>query len=72
MPAHFDLKGIGLLRIVKAVYVGASHVEFAIYLTRKDYRAAKRYLLEAAGFEEEKGGKMVRREKFVNIFVYRS
>lgn len=67
-----DLPSKGLLRIVRAVYLGASHLEFALYLSPKAYDIAKQYLREAAGFREEKAGKMVLRTKFYNIFVYRT
>ena len=66
-----DLKAKGLLRIVKARYAPASHLEFALYLSPSQFATAFRYLLGCADFKEEKYGKVVLRAKEYNIFIYR-
>ena len=66
-----DLKAKGLLRIVKAKYTPASHIEVALYLSKSRYATARRYLLQCANFEEERHGKIVLREKDFNIFIYK-
>lgn len=67
-----DLSGRGLLRIVRAVFRPASHLEFALYLSPDAYKYALPYLLETSNFREEKSGKCVLRTRYYNIFVYRS
>jgi len=66
-----DLKAKGLLRIVRARYAPASHLEFALYLSPSHFKHAREYLLLCSNFEEEKSGKIVLRAKDYNIFIYR-
>lgn len=72
MPSPvLDLKAKGLLRIVKARYTPASHIEVALYLSPSKFKDAREYLLQCANFREEKRGKIVLRAKDFNIFIYR-
>ena len=66
-----DLKAKGLLRIVRARYAPASHLEFALYLSPSRFKHARDYLLTCADFMEERDGKIVLRAKEYNIFIYR-
>lgn len=66
-----DIKAKGLIRIVKARYKPASHLEFAYYLPKRTYDLVRSYLIGASGFKEEKYGKLVLRRRYYNIFVYR-
>jgi len=66
-----DLKAKGLLRIVRARYAPASHLEFALYLSPSQFKQARAYLLLCSDFEEERSGKIVLRAKEYNIFIYR-
>ncbi len=68
---HFDVKAkTGLIRIVKAVNIKASHIEYAFYFNNREYAKVKPYLIKANGFKIEKKGKLVYRGRFCNIFVY--
>lgn len=66
-----DIKAKGLIRVVRAKYLPASHLEFAFYLPKETYDLVRQYLLHSAGFKEEKYGKIVLRKRYYNIFVYR-
>lgn len=66
-----DLKAKGLIRVVRAKHLPASHLEFAYYLSRSAFDTVKPYLLHSVGFKEERNGKIVLRTRFYNIFVYR-
>lgn len=67
-----DLKiKYGLIRIIRAKYLPASHIEFAFYVPSWQYSIIKSYLIHGAGFKEEKKGKIVLRRRFFNIFIYK-